>query len=100
MSPSGDATATLEVPAPPAEGLAPSLDLAVRGHLPGARTSPPPKLPLLGRCWCSRAAPRVLSATGPLLARVRTGCPAPDWPTATVVFFLGAMTKKRRRTNC
>ena len=40
-------------------------------------------------------APRVLSATGPLLARVGTGCPVSDGPTATVVFFLGAMTMKK-----
>src|SRR3954465_2345078 len=99
-SPSGGLAAILEGPAPPAEGLAPSLDLAASSPLPGARISPPPKLRLLGRCWCSRTAPRVLSATGPLLARVGTGCPASDGPTATVIFFLGAMTMKERRTNC
>src|SRR6187399_866647 len=94
-SPSGDAVATVEGPAPLAEGRAPSLELAESGPLPGAQTSPPPKLRLLGRRWCSRAAPRVLSATGPLLARVGTGCTASDWPTATVVFFLGAMMMKK-----
>ena len=88
---SGGVAAILEGPAPPAEGLAPSLDLAACGPLPGARTSPPPKLRLLGRCWCSRTAPRVLSATGPLLDHVGTECPAPGGPTATVIFFLGAM---------
>ena len=99
-SPSGGAAMTLEGRAPPAKGLALPLDLAMCGPLPGAQTSPPPKLRLLGWCWCSGAAPRVLSATGPLLARVGTGCPASDWPTATVVFFLGAMMMKKRRTNC
>src|SRR3954464_1495630 len=98
--PAGGAAATSEGPAPPAEGLAPPLDLAACSPLPGARTSPPPKLRLLGRCWCSRTVPWVLSTTGPLLASVGTRCPASDGPTATVVFFLGAMTMKKRQTNC
>ena len=99
-SPSGRAAAILEGPAPPAEGLAPSLDLAACGPLPDARTSSPPKLRLLGWWWCSQTAPRVLSATGPLLARVGTECPAPDGPTAAVFFFLGAMAMKNRATGC
>ena len=98
-SPSGGAAMTLEGSAPPAKGLALPLNLATCGPLPGAQTSPPPKLRLLGRCWFSRTAPRVLSATGPLLVHVGMGCLASDGPTATVVFFLGAMMMKKRRTN-
>ena len=47
-----------------------------------------------------RVAPRVLSATGPLLARTGTGRPAPDEPTAVAAFFLGAMTMKNCLVNC
>ena len=39
---------------------------------------------------------RVLSATGPLLARTGTGRSAPDEPITVIVFFLGAMAMK----NC
>ena len=77
-------------------GPAPSLYLAVCGPSSGARTMPLPRLWLPERCWCSRAAARVLSATGPLFARIGMGRSAPDEPIAVIVFFLGAMTMK----NC
>ena len=75
-------------PAPPTKGLASPLDLATCGPLPGAQTSPPPKLRLMGWCWSSRAAPRVLSVTGPLLAEghrpaphLRRRLPPALWPS-------------------
>ena len=94
--PVGGTTTLLEGPAPPAWGLAPSLDLAACGPSSCARTTPLARLCLPERCWCSRAAPRVLSATGPLLARTGMGRSAPDEPIAMIVFFLGAMAMK----NC
>ena len=77
-------------------GPAPSLDLAMCGPPSGARTTPLARLWPPGQCWCSRAAARVLSATGPLLARTGTGNSAPDEPITVIVFFLGAMATK----NC
>ena len=94
--PGGGTTTPLEGSAPPARDPAPSLDLTVCGPLSGARTTPLARLWLPGRCWCSRAVARVLSATGPLLVRTGTGRSAPDEPIAVIVFFLGAMAVKNR----
>ena len=94
--PAGGTTPPLEGAPPPAGGPAPSLDLAACGPSSRARTTPLARLWLPERCWCSRAAPRVLSATGSLLTRTGTGRPAPDEPITVIVFFLGAMAMK----NC
>ena len=72
------------------------MDLAACSPSSRARTTPLARLWLPERCWRSRAAPRVLSATGPLFARIGAGRPAPDEPIAVIVFFLGAMAMK----NC
>ena len=94
--PASGVTTLLEGPAPPAGGPALSLDLVACGSLPGTRATPLTKLWLPERCGCSRAAPWVLSAMGPLPARAGTGSPALDELTAVVVFFLGSMMMK----NC
>ena len=94
--PVGGTASPLEGPAPPAGGPAPSLDLAVGGPSSRARMMPLARLRLLERCGCSRAAPRLPSATAPPLARTGTGRSAPDEPIAVIVFFLGAMAME----NC
>ena len=72
------------------------MDLATCGRTSGARTTPLARIRLPGRCWCSRTAARVLSATGPLLVHTGTGRSDPNEPIAVAVFFLGAMATK----NC
>ena len=92
--PVGGMAATPEGPPWPVGGPALSLDFVACGPPSCVRTMPLSRLWLPERCWCSRAAPRVLSATGPLLTPTGTGRLAPDEPTAVAAFFLGAMATK------
>ena len=94
VPPPGGTAAPLKGPVPPAGGPTPSLEPANGGPSPGERTAPLARPEPPGGCGCSRAAPRVLSATGPLLVRAGTGNPVPDEPIVVVVFFLGDMEMK------
>ena len=94
VPPSGGMAAPLEDPAPPAGALTPSLEPATGGSSPGARTMPLARPEPPGWCGFPRAAPRVLSMTGPLLVYTGTGNLVPDEPIAVVAFFLRAMAMK------